>query len=88
MNSKGLIGAVKKRGGYTNEGAAHAVETVVASITHALLEGEEITIMGFGKFTVVDTPARTGRNPRTGEPLEIPAGRKVKFKLSPNLLVS
>ena len=52
----------------------------------ALRRGERIEIRGFGTFSVTETKARNGRNPRTGQPVKIPAGRRVRFKPSKTLL--
>lgn len=54
-------------------------------ISAALAGGEDVTLAGFGKFSVTERKARTGRNPQTREPLEIPAGYAVKFKAGKNL---
>jgi DNA-binding protein HU-beta len=58
----------------------------IDDITAALRRGESVTIREFGIFSVVETPARMGRNPGTGEAIQIKAGRKVKFKASKSLL--
>lgn len=58
----------------------------IDEVAAALRRGESVTIREFGTFSVVETPARMGRNPGTGEAVEIKAGRKVKFKASPKLL--
>jgi DNA-binding protein HU-beta len=67
-------------GGMTKSEAKAAVDTVLDAIVGAIANGEKITLTGFGSFEVVDTPARTGRNPQTGAPVEIPAGQRVRFK--------
>ncbi len=54
-------------------------------IAYYLSEGEDVSLPGIGKFTVKETAARKGRNPATGEAIEIPAGRKVVFKPSKSL---
>jgi len=59
---------------------ARAVDAVVTAITGALADGEAVNITGFGKFKPVTTKARTGRNPKTGETLDIPAKTVVKFQ--------
>lgn len=51
----------------------------------SLEDGESFELYGVGNFKVKDTPERTGRNPRTGEPITIPAGKKVSFKVSKKL---
>ena len=58
---------------------AKAVDAVFDAITAALAKGEEVAFKGFGVFSVVDRAAREGRNPRTGEPVPIPASKAPKF---------
>ncbi len=67
--------------------ADHGVlfETLSSVIIHNLSGGEDVSLPGFGKFSVKETAARKGRNPATGEEIEIPAGRKVVFKPSQGL---
>jgi len=63
-----------------------AADALFAAIAEALKRGEAVELKGFGSFSVVETPARNGRNPRTGTALRIPAGRRVRFKPSRSLL--
>lgn len=65
--------------------AAEAYDNLVAALCDAAKAGREIRITNFGSFQVKETAARTGRNPKTNEPLDIPAGRKLRFKPSKNL---
>jgi DNA-binding protein HU-beta len=58
----------------------HAVNAVITAIAETLAAGEEVNITGFGKFKPVATKARTGRNPKTGDPVDIPAKTVVKFQ--------
>ena len=60
--------------------AKELIDGVFAAIRDAAVGGEEVALAGFGKFKVQDKPARTGRNPRTGEPVDIAATRKVVFQ--------
>jgi DNA-binding protein HU-beta len=72
----------------TNLTQAEADEALTAfldTIKKALKNDEKITLIGFGSFSVAKRKARTGRNPKTGEPIEIPASRSVKFKPSEKL---
>ena len=62
------------------------VSTVLDSISSALASGDRVELRGFGAFSVKVRPARQGRNPRTGEPMQIAASKKVKFKPSKQLL--
>ncbi len=63
----------------TREDARRAVDTVLDGVEAALAAGGEVMLSGFGKFSVVARPARQGRNPKTGEPISIPATRTVRF---------
>ncbi|HEX5321816.1 MAG TPA: HU family DNA-binding protein [Stellaceae bacterium] len=63
-----------------------AADALFATVAEALRRGERIEIRGFGTFSVNETKARNGRNPRTGQPVKIPAGRRVRFKPSKTLL--
>ena len=61
------------------------VGAAFALIAESLSKGEDIAISGFGSFEVSTTNARKGRNPKTGESIDIPAGKKVKFKVAKGL---
>lgn len=61
------------------------VNHAFGTIHHALVQGEEVAIAGFGKFMVVDRQARKGRNPSTGQEIDIPASKAVRFKVSKTL---
>lgn len=80
MNKNELIGAVADASGLTRNDATKAVEGVFDAITAALKAGDEVRLVGFGTFSVAKRKASTGRNPRTGEPLEIKASAQPKFK--------
>ena len=66
-------------GGMGIDAAAAAVDVVLGEIGHALEHGEDVRLSGFGTFRVKERAARAGRNPRTGEAIEIPARRAVSF---------
>ena len=66
----------------TNKDAKATVDFVFNSIKNALVQGEEVRIAGFGIFATKDTEARKGRNPQTGEELDIPASKKVSFRVA------
>ena len=80
MNKNDLISAVSDSGGLTRSDATKAVEGVFDAITAALKKGDEVRLVGFGTFSVAKRKASTGRNPRTGEPMEIKASNQPKFK--------
>ena len=64
---------------YTEAGTAKAVDGVIDSITNSLSNGNEVRLVGFGTFSVSHRKATTGRNPRTGESIQIPASKRPKF---------
>jgi DNA-binding protein HU-beta len=74
-----LIDHVASEAGVEKSTAKRAVDAVFAGIVVAAKKGEEVNLTGFGKFKVKDSPARQGRNPSTGEPIEIAASRKLGF---------
>jgi len=85
MNKNDLIDAVAERTSLAKSDAARAVEAVLAALTEALQKGDAVAISGFGTFVTKVRAARTGRNPRTGETLEIPASRVPTFKAGKGL---
>ena len=85
MTKKDLSGAVADRTGMPASDAASAVDAVLDSIGDALGRGEEVTLTGWGKFTVAEREAREGRNPRTGETQTFAATRTPKFKAGAKL---
>ena len=80
MNKAELIDAVAEGADISKAAATRAVDTMFDSITNTLKSGSQVTLVGFGTFTVKDRAARTGRNPRTGEPIQIAASRVPGFK--------
>lgn len=80
MNKTDLIQKVSENAFLTREQAARAVAAVFEGIEDALAAGEDVVILGFGSFDVVDRAPRAGRHPRTGERMEIPATRQARFK--------
>lgn len=79
MKTSELIDHVAQTAGIDKDDAKKAVEAVFAGITTSAKAGDEVNLSGFGKFKVKDTPARQGRNPGTGETIEIAAARKLTF---------
>lgn len=79
MNTTELVEAVAAAQGVTKADAKKILDGIVDAIATAAAKGEEISINGFGKFKVKASPARDGRNPRTGEPISIAASRKLGF---------
>ncbi|WP_126172322.1 HU family DNA-binding protein [Altericroceibacterium xinjiangense] len=80
MNKNELIGAVADSSGLSRSDATKAVDGVFDAITGTLKNGDEVRLVGFGTFSVAKRKASTGRNPRTGEPMEIKASTQPKFK--------
>jgi DNA-binding protein HU-beta len=80
MNKAELIDAVSGQTGLAKADATKAVDAVFDSITGALKSGDSVALLGFGTFVVKDRAARAGRNPRTGETIEIPASKVPGFK--------
>lgn len=80
MNKADIINKVHETVGGTRADAERAVEMVIDSIVSSLKGGNEVSIAGLGIFSAKMRNARTGRNPRTGESIEIPAMRVPKFR--------
>ncbi len=78
MKKGDLINEVAKLGS-TKKEAQEAVDCVFSSITRALKKGDTVTLVGFGSFKVVERKARKGRNPQTGEEIDIKASKAPKF---------
>ena len=80
MNKNELIGAVASSAGISKTQASDAVEAVFSSISSELSSGGEVRLVGFGTFMVANRKATTGRNPRTGEAIQIAASKQPKFR--------
>ena len=80
MNKNDLVDAVAERTGLAKSDAARAVEAVLGTVTETLQKGDQVALSGFGTFVAKARAARTGRNPRTGEAIAIPASRVPSFK--------
>ena len=85
MNKQELISQVADRAGLNRTDAARAVETMLEIVTATLKRGDEVRLVGFGTFTVARRSASEGRNPRTGEKIQIPASQQPKFKAGKGL---
>ena len=79
MKKLQLTDAVAAKAGMTKKDAAAAVDAVLEVIAEALAQGEDVKITGFGGFEVKERAAREGRNPKTGEPVQIAASKYVSF---------
>ena len=80
MNKKELIKSMATKADLTNKSAAAALDAAIQSITEALKAGDKVSLPGFGTFEVKTRPARTSRNPRTGEAVAVPEKRVPTFK--------
>ncbi len=80
MKKSELIEAVAAAADISKAAAARAVDGMTQAIAKALKEGETVTLVGFGSFSVRQRAARTGRNPQTGEEIRIEASRQPVFK--------
>jgi len=80
MTKADLIEGLSNKLGLNKGEAEKAVNVVLDDIINALKQGERVNISGFGTFSVSTRQARTGRNPKTGESIEISASRSAKFK--------
>ncbi|NNF95501.1 MAG: HU family DNA-binding protein [Halobacteria archaeon] len=80
VNKTELIDTVAEGADISKAAATRAVDTLLDSISKSLANGDQVALVGFGTFSVKDRAARTGRNPRTGEPIDIPAAKVPGFK--------
>ncbi|MBB3954027.1 MULTISPECIES: HU family DNA-binding protein [Novosphingobium] len=79
MNNSDLADKLAASQGITKADARKYVDAVFAAIADAAAEGEEVSLNGFGKFKVKESPAREGRNPATGDTIQIAASKKLGF---------
>ena len=80
MNKAQLIDAIAEKAGLTKADSKKAIDAFVEATTEALKNGDRVALIGFGSFSVSTRSARTGRNPQSGAPIEIPEKKVVKFK--------
>jgi len=80
VNKSELIDAIAADADIPKATAAKALDGVIASVTDALKKGDTVTLVGFGTFYVGERAERSGRNPKTGQPIKIPAARSPKFR--------
>jgi len=79
MNKQDLIDAVASEAGITKSAAEETINAFLDTVTNAVVKGDVIQLIGFGSFSTGARAARTGRNPKTGEALQIAASKTVKF---------
>ena len=85
MNKNELIAAVADKTSISKGDATAAVEAVFDVITGALKDGDEVRVVGFGTFVVTQRKAGKGRNPQTGDEIDIPASKAPKFRAGKQL---
>ncbi|MBX7199559.1 MAG: HU family DNA-binding protein [Rhodospirillaceae bacterium] len=79
MNKNDLVSALADTAGLTKADASRAVDGMLNCITTSLRKGKDVRLVGFGTFSVAKRNASAGRNPRTGEKIEIPAAKRPRF---------
>lgn len=85
MNKQDLMAELRDAAGLSKEQSERAVESVFGIITEALRRGDEVRIVGFGSFFVGTRAASPGRNPRTGERIDLPPTKQPKFRAGKTL---
>ena len=85
MNKTEFINAVAEKSGLSKVDAKKAVDAFVETVSSELKEGGKVALLGFGSFSVAEKSARKGVNPKTKQPIEIPARKSVKFKAGAEL---
>ncbi|ODN71292.1 HU family DNA-binding protein [Methylobrevis pamukkalensis] len=85
MNKNDLIAQVAEKATLTKAQAGQAVDALFDAITESLKTGDEVRIVGFGNFVVTSRAATEGRNPQTGETIQIPASKQPKFRAGKGL---
>ncbi len=85
MNKADLVSQMSEKTGLTKTKSALVVETIISTISEALQNGEKVTLVGFGTFTTSQREARKGRNPKTGEVINISAKTVARFKAGSDL---
>lgn len=85
MNKTQLVEKIAQQADLSKAKAAEALEAFIQTVTDNLSKNEEVSLVGFGTFTVSERAARAGRNPRTGEAIEIQASRLPKFRAGKTL---
>jgi len=85
MNKSELVNSVAEGADISKAAAARAVDAMMAGVQDALSKGEQVTIIGFGTFSIRERAARQGRNPQTGKAMKIAASKSVGFKAGKQL---
>ncbi|MBC6414162.1 MAG: HU family DNA-binding protein [Chromatiales bacterium] len=85
MNKSELVDQIVSNTSLTKADASKALDATISAITNSLKQGQSVTIVGFGTFMVRESKARMGRNPRTGESIQISASKRPSFKAGKGL---
>jgi len=85
MNKAELISEVSNKTGLTKKETGNVIDVVTNTIKKALSKGEKVALVGFGTFRILQRKARRGRNPQTGEEMQIPAKKVPKFRAGKGL---
>ena len=85
MNKSELVEAIANGSGVTKADANRVLDTFMATVTDVLKSGDQVVLPGFGSFSTGNRSARTGRNPQTGQAIQIKASRVAKFKAGKSL---
>ncbi len=85
MNKADLVAQIAEEAGLTKTQANTALNSFVEAVTKTLKKGDKVTLVGFGTFSVSKRAARTGRNPKTNEPIKIKAKKVARFKAGKEL---
>ncbi|MEA1963777.1 MAG: HU family DNA-binding protein [Candidatus Aerophobetes bacterium] len=85
MNKAGLIGAISDKTGIAKKEAKNILDAVTETIINTLSNDGKVTLVGFGTFQVIERKTRRGRNPQTGEEMQIPAKKVPKFRAGKKL---
>ena len=80
MNKTELVAEIAEKAGLSKKDSEAAEKAFIDAVSESLKKGDKVQLVGFGTFEVSERPARTGRNPQTGETIEIAASRTPKFK--------
>ena len=86
MKKAQLIEAMANKAGLTKADAKKALDAFIETTSEALKGEDRVALIGFGSFSVSTREARTGRNPQTGKPIDIPAKKVIKFKAGSELV--
>lgn len=85
MNKAELIEQMADKAGISKVAAGRALDAMVETVKESLVQGENVTILGFGTFSISEREAREGRNPRTGETININSSKIPKFRAGKSL---